>query len=305
MSREVVTVAMNLLDRYSATIQHHEETSGWMKEDVTLDTIFKHDFQLTSMTCLWIASKLFGRQYIPSSSSVVLVGDEEEDCSTVSSSWSSILRLRDMMTTKRWFSMIQLDKKEREILTTLSWKVHPPTPQAFLSLLTFELNRKTLQQQKEPLVSVEVEDLATYLIELAVTDYCFVMFKPSEVAYASLLHAIELRTNSTTRTTMEKWIRQLFSLLPCPAYTTTTTPRVMECRKRLESMYRTISGPMMMDGEGTPPPQEEEQDKPSSSSSCHVNPVLDSAPSMASPISVTDSTMKELEKSYTSIPRDE
>jgi hypothetical protein len=231
MSREVVSVAMNLLDRYSAVIAK-ETSSPWIV-DGTVDALFKHDFQLTSMGCLFIASKLYDSHH------PML----QEKPSTL----ACLVHL-----TKCCFSEKQLALKEKDILTTLYWKVHPPTPQVFASLLAHELKRSKLQ-----LASVELEDLAAYLIELSVTDYFFVSFRPSEGALASLLYALELRLFPAA-------ILDLFlQLLPFPL-----TPRVMACGKRLESIYH-MSTPTS-----------------AHASRVDVDAVPDVAPSMASPVTV-------------------
>ena len=202
MSREVVSVAMNLLDRYSAVMA--ETTSSPWIFDGALHALLKHDFQLTSMGCLFIASKLY---------------DSHHPMSHGKPSTLACL----VQMTKRSFSEHQLAVKEKDILKTLYWKVHPPTPQAFVSLLALELKRSSLHQ----LVSAELEDLAEYLIELSVSDYFFVSFKPSEVALASLVYSLELRLFPPA--TMLKILPQL---LPFPL-----TPRVMACSRRLKSIY--------------------------------------------------------------------
>jgi Cyclin, N-terminal domain/Cyclin, C-terminal domain len=206
MSREVVSVAMNLLDRYSALIV--EKTSSTWICDGTLHAVFKLDFQLTSMGCLFIASKLYDSHHPMF----------QEKPSTL----ACLVHM-----TKSCFSEQQLAVKEKEILKTLYWKVHPPTPQVFVSLLALELKRSSLHQ----VVSAELEDLAAYLIELSVTDYFFVSFKPSEVALASLLYSLELRLFLPTTI-----LNMLPHLLPFPL-----TPRVLACSNRLKSMYHDIS----------------------------------------------------------------
>jgi len=206
MSREVVSVAMNLLDRYSAVMA--ETTSGasspWIFDEA-LYALLKHDFQLTSMGCLFIASKLYGSHH-----------------PMFREKTSTLACLVQM--TKRSFSEHQLAVKEKDILKTLYWKVHPPTPQAFVSLLALELKRSLLPQ----LVSAELEDLAEYLIELSVSDYFFVSFKPSEVALASLVYSLELRLFPPATV-----LKILPQLLPFPL-----TPRVMVCSRRLKSIYQ-------------------------------------------------------------------
>lgn len=70
---------------------------------------------------------------------------------------------------------------ENIILQTLSWRVHPPTPLSFVNhlLLLF------------PAANTRLNDIARFMTELSVCDYFFVARRPSHVAVACILNAME------------------------------------------------------------------------------------------------------------------
>eukprot|EP00934_Nitzschia_sp_Nitz4_P008900 Nitzschia sp. Nitz4//scaffold48_size128905//50884//51941//NITZ4_003594-RA/size128905-processed-gene-0.80-mRNA-1//1//CDS//3329552964//8890//frame0 len=147
LHREVVSIAMNYLDRYIATLPR------------ALD---KDTFQLLAMTCLYLAVKLneYKHLYIPDSKS----------------SMDTILRL-----SRGLFTIEQMEKMEVDILQRLQWHVHPPTPQLFCKHLLHFLSVE----------EYEYHDLSQFMVELSVMDYFFVTFKPSEIAAAGVMNALE------------------------------------------------------------------------------------------------------------------
>lgn len=107
---------------------------------------------------------------------------------------------------------------EYDVLQRLQWHVHPPTPQVFVKHYLFFLS------QEDP----EIHDLAQFMAELSVMDYFFVNYKPSEVAIAALLNAMErLSPNSTS---------QLHFPLQTTLFDRDST-NVQVCRDRLALIY--------------------------------------------------------------------
>ena len=147
MHREIVSIAMNHLDRYLAAFP---------------TAVDKNLFQLLAMTCLYLAIKLneYKHLLIPGSKS----------------SMDTILQL-----SRGFFSLEQMERMEYDILQRLQWHVHPPTPQLFVKHFLFFLSSE----------EQEIHDLAQFMVELSVMDYFFVCYKPSEVALAALLNALD------------------------------------------------------------------------------------------------------------------
>lgn len=139
-SRDAVSFALNYLDRFCC---------GRKLED-------KNRFQLIAMTCLYIAVKLFHE--IPSEQIGVL-----HPCTIAG--WSHGV-----------YAVEDVEKMELEIMFGLDWKLHPPTPRAFLhQFSTPSLSKDALLQ-----------------VDLAVLNHDLIMtYKPSWIAYCVLLNSGE------------------------------------------------------------------------------------------------------------------
>lgn len=139
-SRDTVSFALNYLDRFCC---------GRKLED-------KNRFQLIAMTCLYIAIKLFHE--MPSEQMGVM-----HPCTIAG--WSHGA-----------YTVEDVEKMELEIMFGLDWKLHPPTPRAFLhQFSTPYLPRAALLQT----------DLAVLNHDLVMT------YKPSWIAYCALLNSGE------------------------------------------------------------------------------------------------------------------
>ncbi len=114
--------------------------------------------QLVSMTCLYLAVKVHCPKKISVQSMVSL--------------------------SRGSFRDDQVIKMERIILQGLNWHLSPATSHLFLEIF-FE----TLQ---EDAAMNEIKDSATYLLELAVCDSFFVNKKPSSIARAAILAAMDI-----------------------------------------------------------------------------------------------------------------
>jgi len=185
LNREVVSIAMNHLDRFL---------------DAYTGEVDKNLFQLLAMTCLYLSIKLNEYKHL-------LIPDSK-------SSMDTILRL-----SRGAFTLQQMEKMEYEVLQRLRWHVHPPTSQLFVKHFLFFLSVE----------ENDVHDLTQFMIELSVMDYFFVPYKPSEVAVASLLNALErLYPQSTSNHAHLSFISQFLDI---------NSPRVMACRERLALIY--------------------------------------------------------------------
>ena len=160
--------------------------------------IDKRQFQLLAMTCLYLSIKVHGG-YIMATGSP--------------STMKTML-----MLSRGHYSTEEMESMEYDILQRLQWHVHPPTPQLILRLLLPE----SFQHFHK------IFDLENFMIELSVTDYFFVPYKPSETAAAALFGALErLFSHSNIQLDHSLMIR----LKPME------TPRVIDCKERLLSIY--------------------------------------------------------------------
>ncbi|KAK1743027.1 hypothetical protein QTG54_006624 [Skeletonema marinoi] len=77
---------------------------------------------------------------------------------------------------------------EWNVLTSLEWKIHPPTSMSFISHLLLLLPPQVDDACKE-----EIYALSRYITELSVCDSSFVEINPSSVAFAAILNSLEDR----------------------------------------------------------------------------------------------------------------
>ncbi|KAG7355418.1 cyclin-like protein [Nitzschia inconspicua] len=184
LNREVVSIAMNHLDRFL---------------DTFTEQVDKNTFQLLAMTCLYLSIKLneYKHLLIPESKS----------------SMDTILRL-----SRGAFTLPQMEQMEYEVLQRLRWHVHPPTPQLFVKHFLFFLS---VDQN-------EIHDLTQFMIELSVMDYFFVNYKPSEVAVASLLNALQRFYPQTQAQSYFPFLAKFLDM---------DSPGIVACRERLGLIY--------------------------------------------------------------------
>jgi Cyclin, N-terminal domain len=160
-SRDIVTIAFNYLDRFN---------------DVT--RCDRTAFKLASMTCLYIATKVFHNKQL------------------------SVSTLSDL--SRNEFTSHHILEMERVILSTLDYRVNPPTVQAYLQQFQFlfplpsissSLDRQNLfyeydgQAITTRLIN-DIFDRATYFSELVVFDYSLVSEPRYIVAISCLFNAI-------------------------------------------------------------------------------------------------------------------
>eukprot|EP00984_Skeletonema_dohrnii_P035058 scaffold34602_cov129-Skeletonema_dohrnii-CCMP3373.AAC.8 len=83
------------------------------------------------------------------------------------------------------FQYDQVVKMERIVLRGLNWHLHPATPHLFL-----EIFFSTSTDDDE--LMTEINETASYLLELAVCDIYFIPKKPSLIARAAILVAMDI-----------------------------------------------------------------------------------------------------------------
>ena len=175
-------------------MNHLDRFLGTFQEEVD-----KNTFQLLAMTCLYLSIKLNEYKHL-------LIPDS-------TSSMDTILRL-----SRGAFTLEQMEKMEYEVLQRLRWHVHPPSPQLFVKHFLFFL---AVEEH-------EIHDLTQFMIELSVMDYFFVSYKPSEVALASLLNAMDKLYPQSSANVHLSFLSQFVDL---------QAPSIVACRERLALIY--------------------------------------------------------------------
>lgn len=88
------------------------------------------------------------------------------------------------------FNMNDVALMEKHILDSLKWKLHPPTPIAFATLL-LDFFYCSQNINMSPTDVDDLYDISSFFTELAVCDFYFVGLTPSMVAVASIVNALE------------------------------------------------------------------------------------------------------------------
>jgi hypothetical protein len=160
-------------------------------------------FQLAAMTALYLAIKLYEPGKIRMSSLIDL--------------------------SRGYFLEDHIVTMEDSMLQTLGWHVHPPTPYSFVREMIYLLPVETT-----PRVRHDTNELARFLTELSVCDYWFVTKKPSSIALASLINALELQGEpKIPRNYKIQLLQQLGGCGPDIIY----DEEVITCYERLRDMY--------------------------------------------------------------------
>lgn len=163
--REVVPIALDYLDRsVSATTRTSSKV------------LSKREFQLFAVTSLYIAIKLHG----------------ETDTTEGPRLKMKITAFQEL--SRGFFSTETIEAMERYILTTLGWRVNPPTSIFFVSYLIRLLPSWSAQEYGKSYeeTATRIFEVAKYLTELSCFDSSFTFrYKQSAVAYASIMCAID------------------------------------------------------------------------------------------------------------------
>lgn len=164
----------------------------------------KKIFQLAAMTTLYLAIKL----------------NEQ-----------GTLKMSSLIELSRGYFMVEhIAAMEEAILRALSWYVHPPTSLAFVRHLLMLIPSGSCSRE----VKHELLELARFLTELAVCDYFFVTRKPSSIALAAVLNAMEgMNPSRLPEDVRQRFVEsvRIFVRMDC------NDEEVEECQARLREMY--------------------------------------------------------------------
>jgi hypothetical protein len=182
IEREVVSVSMNLFDRY-LSLRHNSDSTSSCRCPSCQRAVDSRTFQLSAMTALYMGIKIHAE-------------------SSGGDSQRKRLRLTSMVDLSRGqFSAEDICQMERDMLAGLSWRVNPTTPSNVVAyLLRLMPPNSNIPKHCQPNYDLSLHvlnELSRYLSELSV---CLAnvssSFLPSEIAYASILVAMELLTTT-------------------------------------------------------------------------------------------------------------
>lgn len=78
----------------------------------------------------------------------------------------------------------EIIRTEMKILSSLDWKLHPPTPFSYLPIYFSQMHMDEINNK--------IYQVISYQIELSVCYYSYAQVKPSVISYAALANAIQL-----------------------------------------------------------------------------------------------------------------
>lgn len=125
---------------------------------------------------------------------------------------------------------------ECNILWALGWYLHPPTPIAFLREMVYILPIEHL---------CDTYEIATFLTELSVSSYWYVTKKPSCIALACLISALELQVMSNVPNNISLLLLQELKLFGLDLIK--NEDDVIECCTSLRDMYIKDRGYALVD----------------------------------------------------------
>ena len=178
-------------------------TMSYLDRYLSKRSVNRRIFQLAAMTALYLAIKLYEPGKIRMSSLIDL--------------------------SRGYFLEDHIVTMEDSMLRTLGWHVHPPTPYTFVREMI-----PLLLGQMGPRDRHDTKELARFLTELSVCDYWFVTKKPSSIALASLINALELQGEpKVPRNYKIMMLQQLGGCGSGIIY----DEEVIACHERLRDMY--------------------------------------------------------------------
>ena len=114
----------------------------------------------------------------------------------------------------------------------LAWKVHPPTAYCFSKHVLFLLPYTSVTMDARH----DILELSRFLAELSVIDYFFVMHRPSVVALATLLNALDL-VPGVSEAARQDFQRELQHIPGLDLGSLEIGSEVEACRNRLHLLY--------------------------------------------------------------------
>lgn len=126
----------------------------------------RKQFQLASMCCLYTAIKLYETREM----NLDILADLSRGC----------------------YSQADIADMEKVLLSALQWRMHPPTSMSFMNYF----NQLLPPTEVSGSIVTAVEELVKIQCVLATKEYSFVTHKPSLVAVASMLNALDMMGRS-------------------------------------------------------------------------------------------------------------
>jgi len=222
LSREVVSMAMDILDRFLAK--------------TSIDADFEQDqaksfFQLAALTSLYIGVKVFYRRAAHAHEHAHAYEhpgqflQEEDDVMSI----QSLLRM-----STAGFQEDDIRAMTLKVLTTLSWRICPPSALLFVRSILALMDSKGTHV--DATLKEDLYENSRFLCELSACDYFFVTYRSSSIALASIMVAMDQqRKNSCSSTSVEREV-----LLQDIFANTGVNPLSNEIallRRRLEQIY--------------------------------------------------------------------
>jgi len=174
-NNRTVAIAINILDRFAAK-----------KPKILRDDTANNIFQLATMTCLYTAVKIHEK---------------------------NVLDLKTMEKLSRdSFSSDEFKEMEFDILTSLDWRVNPPTAFSFTEMYLELLPPSIMDQSKRKIIGKLIEQQIKYMME----DCRFLGMRASELAFAATYNATMVTIDQTTRLKAYEKIQQVINISILP-----------------------------------------------------------------------------------------
>ncbi|KAL7531079.1 hypothetical protein ACHAXR_004418, partial [Thalassiosira sp. AJA248-18] len=140
------------------------------------------------------------------------------------------LRISSLIDLSRgYFTHDHIVVMEESMLHCLDWHVNPPTSFAFCRDLM-----RLVSGDVHPRVRHDIYELSRFLTELSVCDYWFATKKPSSIAVASIINAIELQGSCRVDSRYKvEFIHRVVDI----GMDIADDDAVIECYERLREMY--------------------------------------------------------------------
>ena len=241
IDREVVSVTMNLFDRFLAL--HKDGNLRLCQCPSCKRTVDSKTFQLAAMTSLYLAIKVHAE--------TAFVDDDHEDYATQPRRKKMKL-LSFVELSRGQFTQEDLCSMERKILATLGWKVNPTTASVvithFLGLMPQASDVDVAYRLNYNLVLHVLNELARYLAELSVclpnlsSDHL-----PSEIAFAAILVSMDMLTSKALPWAVRENFLQLISTLS-NQIGSNLSPHSDRIRYLMDCLHQCFWPEMLLDG---------------------------------------------------------
>lgn len=207
LDREIVAVAVSYLDRYvSALLSSQASRGGGVASPSSRLT--KRSFQLVAVSCLYVACKLYGDSRKP-------------------------MRVETLVELSRgYFTAEHVEAMERELLSALRYRVHPPTAQAFVRHLSLLLSEELMS----PHARYRIEEVSQFVSELGVFEHGLMSARKSSLGLAAVLNVMDGEIyDPRARAAFLDRVYNIAGLDP-------ESEEVIACRVELAEIYRRHCG---------------------------------------------------------------